>query len=288
MKGYTRSSFRLLPFVAILILISISCNLKNKSQLNKNNSDSAGTQLNPVDSTKVSVLTQRYSTGIIKAEIAVKGNKREGLTRNYHEDGTLMSEINYVNNEKNGTSRDFYPNKKIRMEITYKRGIMQGEAKWYYQSGEVYRVTPYINGKADGIQKLYYKDGRVKAEVPYKSGVAAAGLKEYDIKGELLFLPSIVIEGQNNNVTKGDYVLKMHLSNHMKNVKWYEGDISDWANFPKALTELVANSDGTGTIRYQAQPGKMVMKTIYVYAVAETEMGNQLILKKKYDLSFTR
>jgi antitoxin component YwqK of YwqJK toxin-antitoxin module len=288
MKHNFRIFFRLMPFVAALVLISVSCNLKNKSQSDKNNIDSSGAQLNAVDSNKVSVITQRYSTGVIKAEIAVKGNKREGITKNYHEDGTLMSEIAYVNNEKNGISRDYYPNKKVRMEISYKRGIMQGDAKWYYQTGEVYRVTPYVNGKAEGIQKLYYKDGKVKAEVPYQSGAIAPGLKEYNVKGELLPMPTIVIEEQNKNATQGDFVLKMHLSNHMRNVKWYEGNLADWSGFPKALTEVLTNADGTGTLRIPAQPGSAATRTIYVYAVAETDLADQMVLKKKYELSFNR
>jgi antitoxin component YwqK of YwqJK toxin-antitoxin module len=288
MKRYTVTSFRLIPIIVMVIIISGSCNLKNKYQPSKNTSDSTNRQFNQTDSSTRTVITQKYSNGVIKAEIAVKGNKRDGLTRNYHEDGTLMSEINYVNNEKDGISRDFYPNKKIRMEVVYKHGIMQGEAKWHYETGEVYRVTPYVNGKAEGIQKQYYKDGRIKAEVPHKSGVAITGLKEYNIKGESLPMPSIVIEEQNKTAMKVDFILKMYLSNHSKNVKWFEGDLLDWKFFPKALTVVLTNSEGAGTIRYPAAPSRTITKTIYIYAVSETEMGNQLVLKKKYDLSFKR
>ena len=286
MKHFTRSSFRLFSLVAALIIISASCNLKNKSRSNAGKTDSAGTQMKAVDSTKISVITQKYSTGVTKSEIAVKGNKREGITRNYHEDGSLMSEITYVNNEKNGISRDFYPNGKARMEITYKRGIMQGDAKWYYQSGEVYRVTPYINGQAEGIQKLYYKDGKVKAEVPYKSGVIAPGLKEYTETGVLLPTPSIVIEEIDKIAMEGKFILKMHLSNHAGNAKWYEGDLKDWSAFPKALSPVNNDQNGNGILSYSASHGAVVMRTIYIYAVLNTEMGNQCILKKKYDLAY--
>jgi antitoxin component YwqK of YwqJK toxin-antitoxin module len=262
--------------MTLLAFIVGSCNLRNTNQALKNNADSSGVKLSKIDSTKVSIVTERYSNGVVKSEVSAKGNKREGITKNYHEDGSLMSEINFVNNQKEGLSRDYYPKKKVRMEIMFKQGIMEGEAKWYYETGEVYRVTPYIKGKAEGIQKLYYKDGKVKAEVPYKSGNAAPGLKEYTMKGELIPIASIVIKAQNNT-------LKMHLSKDASKVKWFEGDIADWVYFPKALRNIPVDIDGNGSLNYSVQQSKGV-KSLYIYAVATTEMGNELVLKKKYDL----
>jgi hypothetical protein len=289
MKNNYTFLFKVLALLLVIgIIIAGLYKLQMKPPAAKTDSDSTALQSNQVDSTTVSVITQKYSNGVIKAEINAKGNNREGLTRNYHEDGSLMSEINYVNNAKDGISRDFYPNNKVRMEIMYQKGIMQGEAKWYYETGEVYRVTPYVKGKSEGIQKEYYKDGRIKAEIPHNSGVTIPGLKEYNIKGELLPMPSIVVSEMDKSITKGDFVLKIYLSNHSTNVKWYEGNLPDWTNFPKSLSVILSDSEGKGSIRFAAVPGSVVKKTIYIYAVATTEMGNQLVLKKKYDFTFTR
>jgi hypothetical protein len=286
MKQYNMNSCKLLSTLALVALLVGSCSTNNKPTQNKNASDSTNSGLSPTDTTTRTVIKQRFSNGIIKAEIAVLGNKRDGLTRFYNEDGTLKSEVTYVNNEKNGIARDFYPNKKIRMEIMYVHGIMEGEAKWHYETGEVYRVTPYVKGKADGVQKEYYKDGRIKAELPHKSGNPMPGLKEYNLKGELIPQPSIVIVEQDKIAMEGKFILKMHLSDHATNVKWYEGDLRDWSFFPKALAYVKDDPDGSGTIIYSVDRGNVVMKTIYIYAVTTTAMGNELVLKKNYDLAY--
>ena len=286
MKYNNPISVHLLPIGAMLLIIAGSCNSKNKQALNQTSADSTKVQAFTGDSTKRTVITQKYSNSVTKAEIAVKGNKRDGITRNYHEDGTLMSEINYVNNEKDGLSRDFYPKGKVRMEVMYKHGIMQGEAKWHYETGEVYRLTPYVNGKAEGIQKEFYKDGKLKAELPHKSGNSMPGLKEYNLKGELVSQPSIVITELDKIAMEGKFVLKMHLSNHSRNVKWYEGDLKDWSLFPKALTQINDDNAGDGTLIFPVNRGSVVMKTITIYAVATTEMGNELVLKKSHDLAY--
>jgi len=284
MKNMIKKSFRLLLVLTILIAVMTSCNVKNQNTAGKTGTDSTGLQQGSLDSTKVAVITQRFSNGVIKAEIAVKGNKRDGLTKNYHEDASLMSEINYVNNTKQGISRDYYPKKKVRMEIMYDNGLMNGDAKWYYESGEVYRVTPYIKGKAEGIQKEYYKDGKIKAEVPYKSGNAIPGLKEYSLKGELLKQPAIIIEKQDKIASEGKLILKLHMSDNSRKVKWYDGELTDWSLFPKSLNVIGSDVYGIGTKTYSIAPGRMIKKSLSIYAVITTEWGNALVIKKKYDL----
>jgi antitoxin component YwqK of YwqJK toxin-antitoxin module len=260
----------------MLLILAGSCNLKNNNQTGKSSTDSSKVQSKSVDSTHVSVITEKYSNGVTKSEVSAKGNKREGITKNYHEDGSLMSEINYVNNMKDGISRDFYPKGKKRMEIMYKKGIMEGDANWYYETGEVYRVTPYVKGKAEGVQKEYYKDKRIKAEIPHKSGVAVPGLKEYDLKGTIISQPTLITR-------KEDNVLKMNMSNHTSKVKYYEGEIKDWSNFPQILKPVSTDIDGNGAINYSALRAKGV-RSLTISAITTTEMGNQLVLQKKVDL----
>lgn len=285
MKKIYSSALKHILLFSLVILLAGSCQLRQKYLAIRNNTDTAGVQFSG-DTTKITVVTEKYVNGVVKSEVSARGNKREGLTKNYHEDGSLMSEVNYVNNQKEGISRDFYPKGKVRMEINYKQGLMDGDAKWYYETGEVYRLTPYIKGKAEGIQKEFYKNGKIKAELPHKAGVAITGLKEYDLNGALIPQPSIIIQEVDRIAMEGKFILKMHLSDKSDNVKWYEGDLLDWSYFPKALDVVNIDIDGNGVITYDVSPGTVVMKSIYIYAVLNTNMKNQLILKKKYELAY--
>jgi len=276
MKNIYTSFIRPLSLTSLSLIIAVSCNMNKPPAGSGNGKDSTAVKTKSIDSTRVSVIVEKYSNGVTKSEVSAKGNKREGLTKNYHEDGSLMSEINYANNMKEGISRDFYPKGKVRMEIMYKKGIMEGDAKWYYETGEVYRLTPYVKGKADGIQKEFYKDKRVKAEIPHQLGEAYPGLKEYDLNGKLIAQPSLVSN-------KSGSVLSLHLSNKTDKVKYYEGDLKDWSYFPKALRPIPMDIDGNASYNYSKLTARGI-KSITVYAVTTTDMGNELVIQKKIDL----
>jgi hypothetical protein len=269
------SPFRFFHLYLILILLLAGCKPVRNPSANESEKDSL----------KIRVVTERYSNGAIKMETTTKGNLRHGLTRNYRMDGRLMSEVNYADNVKQGISRDFYDNGKVRMEIPFQNGLKDGNAKWFYETGEIYRVTPYVKGKKEGVQMIFFKDGKKMAEVPYKEDTALPGLKEFDRNGRLLPVPSIILKEHDMIALQEKFILQIQLSDKSTNVTFYEGEISDWRNFPGALPPIPM-TNGVGQLVHQVTRGTTVMRTINIIAIKKTELGNDLILQKKYNLAY--
>ncbi len=232
-----------------------------------------------VDTNKISTVEERYSTGVIKSRTQAKGNRREGLTQNYNENGQLTTEIMYKNNMKEGMARTFYPNGKVSMEVPYVKGLQDGNAKWFYETGEAYRVTPYVQGKRQGMQKLYYKDGKIKAEIPFKDDAQIPGMKEYLMNGTQIPEPTMQIRrGTQGNTS----VLVIGLSDKSKEVTYYEGALADWKFFPQAMNKLPKNANGEGILTISNRI--MSQGKAHIIAVEKTDMGNDLILEKTYKL----
>ena len=55
----------------------------------------------------------------LKSEVFIHNRKKEGVYKEYYEDGELLSEVNYINGEKNGIYNSYYDNGQLSSEINY-------------------------------------------------------------------------------------------------------------------------------------------------------------------------
>lgn len=261
---------------AIPVFVFTSCNfIKQK----------AGTEKSKTPSKDETRIVRRYfEDGSIKSEISVKGNLRDGITKNYSKYGYLMSEVSYVNNKKDGPAVNYYSSGKVHSKLMYKNGVKNGDSFWYYKSGKVFRINPFINGKLDGIQKFYYENGGIMAEVPYKNGQPGLGTKEYTEKGELMKnYPTIKIEKLDQVYQHQSIILKMHLSNNSTRVKFYIGNLMD-GRYLDENTPGVSERGGVGTKEYRVTPGTEKTENINIIAVYTTNFGMPYVTQKKYNL----
>jgi hypothetical protein len=231
------------------------------------------------------VLKEFHGNGMLKTEVSVVGDLREGLTKNYDRQGRLLSQVRYVHNQKEGTAINFYAETgKINSTLEYRDGIKHGDEKWFYESGSVYRVSPYVNGVINGLQKLYYENGRPMAEIPYQNGLPGRGLKEYNADGSLVTgYPTLTIRKEDHLKDANKILLVIFLSNNAENVKFYKGTLKDNKYLDKKLL-LLATQKGITQVDFNIPPGAMLTQTIYITANYKTPMGNPLILHKQYNL----
>ncbi|WP_181882443.1 toxin-antitoxin system YwqK family antitoxin [Helicobacter didelphidarum] len=122
----------------------------------------------------------------------MRGNPKNGVVKEYHENGNLAYEVEFKNGKVQGVEKTYHTNGKLRFHVSYKNGKKNGVEKVYGENGKLSMETPYKNNKRDGIEKSYYVDGDIMQETSYKYGKKNGVEKLYDEHG-LLHL-SIVYE----------------------------------------------------------------------------------------------
>ena len=100
-------------------------------------------------------------------------NKKEGIWKGFHSDGTLRYEKNYKNGKMDGLSKD-YIDRQLVTEQNFKDNEEDGPYKTYWLNGlpelQVYVEGNYKNGERDGSFKEYKPNGKLKKETTYKNG----------------------------------------------------------------------------------------------------------------------
>ena len=125
-----------------------------------------------------------YPSGKIKQIINYKNGKRQGISKEFDEEGTVITMYEYHNDymisrdfinrvndkkQKTGVWRSFYDDGKIKEEDIYKNGERDGTTKFYSEKGNLINERVYQKGKIieEGIQMkvepidlfTYYEDG---------------------------------------------------------------------------------------------------------------------------------
>jgi hypothetical protein len=107
---------------------------------------------------------------------AVSAAPREGLHREYYEDGTLKSEVGYKDGQIDGRCRLYYKNGNLRRQFYYHNGAVNGKAFEFYENGQYKVEGNYKNGVVDDVNKFYYENGNLYSFMVYQNGML---LKNY-------------------------------------------------------------------------------------------------------------
>ncbi|MCR5658704.1 MAG: hypothetical protein K6G25_05210 [Bacteroidales bacterium] len=160
-----------------------------------------------------------YPNGKVKREASFRDGKKEGIWREFDEEGNVINSQTYqkdvlvgqgivdTDGKRRGLFKEFYPDNNLRAEGLFVDGKRSGEWKFYYQNGMVQEVGNYTEGQPDGIWMWYYDNGQKQIEEQFFKGTRNGPYNEYDSKG--------------NTIVTGTYF------DGMKNGKWIEhiGDI---------------------------------------------------------------
>ncbi|HIF14436.1 MAG TPA: hypothetical protein EYQ86_03560 [Bacteroidetes bacterium] len=113
----------------------------------------------------------------------------------------MVSEENYDGDKKEGISKYYYDNGKIHRVITYEMDYKQGKSFEYTEEGYVITIRKYENdfmvdqeiinrkdnrGLKTGVWKQFHENGFVKMEGKYIKGKREGFYREYSADGKLL------------------------------------------------------------------------------------------------------
>lgn len=215
-----------------------------------------------------------------------RGKSDSPEVRKYYEGGRLVKEVSFVNDVRNGICRNYYNDGRLKSTIWYENGLKEDTAKWFYPEGLLYRATPYKNDKIHGIQTKYYRSGRVQATLPYENGLRLQGLKEALPDGrEVESYPSIKHTIRDlRNTDAGVVKVFTQLSNESVNVKFYRGSLKNGVFDPEKCEDITSSS-GMGYIELRPDP---VRGSGYIDIIAYylTRFGNRKIITARFKLPY--
>ena len=113
--------------------------------------------------------------------------QRQGLWKQYLDNGVLSSEITYVEDEPYGRIKIYYPNGKVAEEGTWRNEVWVGEYISYYKNGHInYKWNFTEDGKRTGIQEYYHENGNKMISGNWENGAEAGVIKRFNEQGELI------------------------------------------------------------------------------------------------------
>jgi antitoxin component YwqK of YwqJK toxin-antitoxin module len=143
---------------------------------------------------------------MVKYQSIYKGNKVDGYSRDFYDDGTINVVKFYKNgkeqakieqrlknnklvlNNGNGTYYTFYPSGKKSTESEHRLGKRDGKTSWYYENGQLDQtiIYKYDDNLIDGLRwevlSSFDKNGKPREKGTLKNGNGTIIL--YDSNGE--------------------------------------------------------------------------------------------------------
>lgn len=239
-------------FILLVFVIGISSCNTNQKQVDadeeKAENDSIQIVIKPYENTKDLV---EYEIPILKGT-----SIKHGVQKRYYRSGSLYSEIPYTNGKREGTAYTYY----LAAE-----GVKP--AVWKEQN--------YTNNLLNGICKRYHENGTLQAEYEYKNGNPGTGLKEFSQSGKPINQPTLIVSA---NRTANGYYISARLSNDLKNVDYFIGNLVEGKYLPQGLKGLQVKN-GLGEIMFDASE-----KSVTITAMFATRYRNKCLLSKTIKL----
>ncbi|MPM06157.1 hypothetical protein SDC9_52453 [bioreactor metagenome] len=151
-----------------------------------------------------------FQDGTLKKVTPFSGGMENGTSFEYNKDGVIIliaeykkgflisrEHINRIdpNGLKQGLWKDFYDNGKLKSEVTYLNDKKNGYLKKYDSTGTLLSIEKYINDepaqfaeelKEYEIRRDYYSSGKVKVEGSYYKNKPDGIRREYDSTGNIV------------------------------------------------------------------------------------------------------
>lgn len=112
-----------------------------------------------------------------------KSGEKDGLWKEFYDDGTLRSEENFSDGKWDGSAKYYNESGKMIEEYIYKNDILQ-EYKAYDPDGKIVYQNKK-DGKNNYDASLYYSNGNKKREGRVQSGKLSGAWKDYNMNGFL-------------------------------------------------------------------------------------------------------
>ncbi|MGZ4037801.1 MAG: toxin-antitoxin system YwqK family antitoxin [Bacteroidia bacterium] len=117
-----------------------------------------------------------------------KDSLKQGVWREFWNNGDLKSETSYKNNLKHGLEIIWYDKPDcVESEAYYKDGKLDGQSIHYSKKCRKDFVENFKKGIKEGVETEYYSNGVTKAEGNFKKGNLDGYYKVYDRRGNFSF-----------------------------------------------------------------------------------------------------
>ena len=113
-------------------------------------------------------------------------NKKDGVYKQFREDGSLMEESNYVADVLQGTRKIYFQDgKQVEIEERYQDGNIDGKYFVFYPSGKLMIESNYNDGKMDGLFTRYFESGQLMETITFKENLEMGPFKEFYPNGQV-------------------------------------------------------------------------------------------------------
>ncbi len=127
------------------------------------------------------VNSELYTNGILLAKgIYDEQGRKQKLWQYFYLTGEVKEQGQYINDKKTGTWKYFFLNGDIEQIGDYRNGLAEGTWRWYYENKELHLEEEYIDGYEDGESREYDEQGKLIASGNYIEGFKE-GEWEYNI-----------------------------------------------------------------------------------------------------------
>ncbi len=124
-----------------------------------------------------------YPDGTIKSEVTMRGDKKNGLSTYYFENGNKELEMNYKDNQLDGVYEKF-DIEGNRLESTeFVAGKKNGKTSTFYSNGKVATIAFFKNDVIDGEYFEYHPNGQLKVKGQYSAGLFDGDWEYYEAEG---------------------------------------------------------------------------------------------------------
>ncbi len=124
-----------------------------------------------------------FPDGTIKSKQEFKGDKENGISTWYYNNGSKELEINYKDGLPDGVSTRWYYNGQKELQENYKDGKKNGSSVRWDNQGRIIEEITFKNDSLHGLYTQYYENGNVKIEGCYFMGKYDSTWTYYDISG---------------------------------------------------------------------------------------------------------
>jgi antitoxin component YwqK of YwqJK toxin-antitoxin module len=115
---------------------------------------------------------------MISKELFVN-DRREGLSLYFYSNGLIREEVPFTNNKRNGIAREYNEEGSLITLQRFNNGVL-------VERERINRTDE--KGLKQGVWKTYFENGRTKSEINYKDDLLNGSYKEYDENGNLSVL----------------------------------------------------------------------------------------------------
>lgn len=124
-----------------------------------------------VDGVEQGIRTSYSNSGHVLSRVPYVGGIRNGLAYSYYGDsGNLKSAINYKDDQREGLSREYYENGKLSQVAHYHKGELHGKFELYFPNGQKNIEDYYEHGLQDGAAYKFSEQGRLMLLEHYRNG----------------------------------------------------------------------------------------------------------------------